>query len=77
MPLIQFDVQPLNDAQRAELRTRAVAAVSDAIGVPDPYVSIVIRELEPANLVECGGWGEYDRREMIESAHAGADRVDG
>lgn len=70
MPLIQIDLQPLNDAQRAELRTRAVAAVGAALGVPDAYVSIVVRESEPANLVEAGGWGPYGHRELIESAHA-------
>jgi phenylpyruvate tautomerase PptA (4-oxalocrotonate tautomerase family) len=67
MPLIQIDVQPLDEMQRAELRTRAVAAVIDAIGSPARYVSIVIRESEPSSLVEAGGCGAYDQREMIES----------
>jgi phenylpyruvate tautomerase PptA (4-oxalocrotonate tautomerase family) len=71
MPMIQIDLQPLNDDQRAELRTRVVAAVSNAIGSPYPYVSVVIREWEPTNIVEAGGWGPYDRREIIpqEDAH--------
>jgi phenylpyruvate tautomerase PptA (4-oxalocrotonate tautomerase family) len=68
VPLIQIDVQPLNEEQRAELRARAVAAVTGAIGSPAQYVSVVIRESEPANLVEAGGWGSYDRRQMIRPA---------
>jgi phenylpyruvate tautomerase PptA (4-oxalocrotonate tautomerase family) len=64
MPLIQIDLQPLNDKQRAELRSRVVAAVSSAIGSPPAYVSVIIRESEPANLVEAGGWGPYDSREL-------------
>jgi phenylpyruvate tautomerase PptA (4-oxalocrotonate tautomerase family) len=63
MPLIQIDLQPLSDKQRAELRSRVVAAVSRAIGSPSAYVSVIIRESEPANLVEAGGWGAYDSRE--------------
>jgi phenylpyruvate tautomerase PptA (4-oxalocrotonate tautomerase family) len=63
MPLIQIDLQPLSDMQRAELRSRVVAAVSRAIGSPSAYVSVIIRESEPANLVEAGGWGPYDSRE--------------
>lgn len=77
MPMIQIDVQPLSDQQRAELRARAVAAVANAIGVPDRYVSMIIRESEPAGLVEAGGWGEYDRREMIVTPRPGAARVGG
>ena len=68
MPMIQIDLQPLNDAQRAELRKRVVAAVSNAIGSPYPYVSVVIRESEAPNIVEAGGWGPYDRRELIPEA---------
>ena len=65
MPMIQIDIQPLDDSQRAELRTRAVAAVVNAIGSPAGYVSLVIRESEPTNIVEAGGWGRYAEREMI------------
>lgn len=64
MPLIQVDLQPLNDKQRAELRSRVVAAVSSAIGSPPAYVSVIIRESEPASLVEAGGWGPYESREL-------------
>jgi phenylpyruvate tautomerase PptA (4-oxalocrotonate tautomerase family) len=64
MPIIQIDLQPLNDKQRAELRSRVVAAVSNAIGSPLAYVSVIIRESEPANLAEAGGWGPYDSREL-------------
>jgi phenylpyruvate tautomerase PptA (4-oxalocrotonate tautomerase family) len=71
VPLIQIDLQPLTDDQRAELRTRAVAAVADAIGAPDAYVSVIIREAEPACLVEAGGWGPYERRVPIEVPRAG------
>jgi phenylpyruvate tautomerase PptA (4-oxalocrotonate tautomerase family) len=67
VPLIQIDVQPLTQEQRAELRARVVAAVTGAIGSPAQYVSVVIRESEPSNLVEAGGWGSYDRRQMIET----------
>jgi phenylpyruvate tautomerase PptA (4-oxalocrotonate tautomerase family) len=63
MPLIQIGLQPLNDKQRTELRSRVVAAASSAIGSPPAYVSVIIRESEPANLVEAGGWGPYDSRE--------------
>lgn len=70
MPMIQIDLQPLNDEQRAELRTRVVAAVSNAIGSPYPYVSVIIRESEPPNLVEAGGWGPYGRRKMIPDPQA-------
>jgi phenylpyruvate tautomerase PptA (4-oxalocrotonate tautomerase family) len=65
MPLIQIDLQPLTDEQRAELRSRVTAAVSSAIGSPYAYVSVVIREFEPSSLVEAGGCGPYDRRELI------------
>jgi phenylpyruvate tautomerase PptA (4-oxalocrotonate tautomerase family) len=65
MPIIQIDLQPLNDEQRAELRTRVVDAVSNAIGSPPLYVSVVIRESEPSNLVEAGGCGPYDNRELV------------
>jgi phenylpyruvate tautomerase PptA (4-oxalocrotonate tautomerase family) len=65
MPMIQIDLQPLSNKQRAELRSRVVAAVSSAIGSPYPYISVMIRESEPSNLVEAGGWGPYDRRELI------------
>jgi len=68
MPIIQIDLQPLSDKQRAELRSRAVAAVSRAIGSPSDYVSVIIRESEPANLVEAGGWGPYDSREPTSGA---------
>lgn len=73
MPLVQIDVQPLNDDQRAELLRRAVTAISDAIGAPGTYVSIIIRESEPSNLVEAGGSGPYDHREAI-GLRAAADR---
>lgn len=66
MPMVQIDLQKLTESQRDELRRRAVAAVAEAIGSPYPYVSIVIRESEPTNLVEAGGWGPYDDRETIE-----------
>jgi phenylpyruvate tautomerase PptA (4-oxalocrotonate tautomerase family) len=76
VPLIQIDVQPLNPEQRAELRSRVVAAVSQAIGSPYPYVSVIIRESQPSNLVEAGGWGPYDRRHPITApapaAHGGS-----
>lgn len=65
MPMIQIDLQPLSDEQRAELRRRMTAAVANAIGSPVPYISIMIRESEPSNLVEAGGWGPYDHRELI------------
>jgi phenylpyruvate tautomerase PptA (4-oxalocrotonate tautomerase family) len=65
MPMIQIDLQPLSDEQRAELRRLVTAAVSSAIGSPVPYISVMIRESEPSNLVEAGGWGRYDRRELI------------
>jgi phenylpyruvate tautomerase PptA (4-oxalocrotonate tautomerase family) len=68
MPMIQIDLQPLSNEQRAELRSRVVAAVSSAIGSPYPYVSVVIRESEPSNIVEAGGWGPYDRRELLPEA---------
>jgi phenylpyruvate tautomerase PptA (4-oxalocrotonate tautomerase family) len=73
VPLIQLDVQPLNPEQRAELRSRVVAAVSKAIGSPSAYVSVVIRESEPANLVEAGGWGPYDRRQPVPAAEPRVD----
>jgi phenylpyruvate tautomerase PptA (4-oxalocrotonate tautomerase family) len=63
MPLIQIDLQPLSDEQRAELRSRVMAAVTRTIGSPSAYVSVIIRESEPGNLVEAGGWGPYDSRE--------------
>jgi hypothetical protein len=56
MPLIQNDLQPLDDARRPELRKRAVAPTVSATGSPDPYVSVVIRESGPSNLAEAGGW---------------------
>jgi ribosomal protein S18 acetylase RimI-like enzyme/phenylpyruvate tautomerase PptA (4-oxalocrotonate tautomerase family) len=65
MPLIQIDLQPLSDQQRSELRSRVVTAVSSAIGSPPQYVSVVIRESAPANLVEAGGLGPYDSRENV------------
>ncbi len=65
MPLIQIDLQPLSDNQRAELRSRVVAAVSCAIGSPYSYITVVIRESQPSNLVEAGGWGPYNRRELL------------
>jgi phenylpyruvate tautomerase PptA (4-oxalocrotonate tautomerase family) len=65
MPLIQLDLQPLTDRQRTALRRRVVDAVAEAIGSPAVYVSVVIREAAPANLVEHGGWGPYDRRRLI------------
>ena len=65
MPLIQIDLQPLSDEQRAELRSRVTAAVSSAIGSPYPYISVVIRESEPSSLVEAGGCGPYDHRELL------------
>jgi phenylpyruvate tautomerase PptA (4-oxalocrotonate tautomerase family) len=68
MPIIQIDLQPLSDKQRAELRSRVVAAVSRAIGSPPAYVSVIIRESEPANLVEAGGWGPYDSRRPASGA---------
>jgi phenylpyruvate tautomerase PptA (4-oxalocrotonate tautomerase family) len=68
MPLIQLDVQPLTDDQRADLRTQAVAAVSEALGSPSACVSVVIRESNPANLVEAGGWGAYHSREVMTAA---------
>ena len=74
MPLIQIDLQPLNPEQRAELRSRVVAAVSKAIGSPAAYVSLVIRESEPPNLVEAGGWGPYDRREPVRAGEPGVGR---
>lgn len=75
MPLIQIDLQPLNPEQRAELRSRVVAAVSKAIGSPCPYVSVVIRESEPSNLVEAGRCGPYDRRQPIAGKPAAGKRV--
>jgi phenylpyruvate tautomerase PptA (4-oxalocrotonate tautomerase family) len=72
MPLIQIDLQPLSPQQRAGLRPRVVAAVSEAIGSPYPYVSVIIRESEPPNLVEAGGWGRYDRREPVPAAEPAA-----
>jgi phenylpyruvate tautomerase PptA (4-oxalocrotonate tautomerase family) len=63
--MIQIDLQPLSNEQRAELRARVIAAVSSTIGSPYPYVSVVIRESEPSNLVEAGGWGRYGHRELI------------
>jgi phenylpyruvate tautomerase PptA (4-oxalocrotonate tautomerase family) len=72
MPMIQIDLQPLSDEQRAELRSRVTAAVSSAIGSPVPYVSVMIRESEPSNLVEAGGWGPYDRREPVPDPHRDA-----
>jgi phenylpyruvate tautomerase PptA (4-oxalocrotonate tautomerase family) len=78
VPLIQIDVQPLSPEQRAELRSRVVAAVSQAIGSPCPYVSVIIRESQPSNLVEAGGWGPYDRREPLPAGHSlGAAAGDG
>jgi phenylpyruvate tautomerase PptA (4-oxalocrotonate tautomerase family) len=76
MPMIQIDVQPLGNEQRAELRNRVTAAVSNAIGSPYPYVSIVIRESEPTNLVEAGGWGAYDRRELIPDPRSSTPAVE-
>jgi phenylpyruvate tautomerase PptA (4-oxalocrotonate tautomerase family) len=75
MPLIQIDLQPLSNEQRAELRTRVTAAVSRAIGSPFPYVSVAIRESEPSSLVEAGGWGPYGRREMISDPGDGITAV--
>jgi phenylpyruvate tautomerase PptA (4-oxalocrotonate tautomerase family) len=65
MPLIQIDLQPLTDQQRSELRSRVVMAVSSAIGSPPQYVSVIIRESDPASLVEAGGWGPYHHREDV------------
>jgi phenylpyruvate tautomerase PptA (4-oxalocrotonate tautomerase family) len=76
MPMIQIDVQPLSNEQRAELRSRVIAAVSGAIGSPYPYISIVIRESEPPNLVEAGGWGAYDRRELIHDPRSASPAVE-
>lgn len=70
MPLIQNDLQPLDDARRPELRKRAVAPVVSATGSPDPYVSVVIRESGPSNLTEAGGLGSCDRRELIAEEHS-------
>ena len=69
VPIVQIDLQPLNDDQRAELRTRVVAAVSNAIGTRYQDVSVVIRESEPENLVEAGGSGPYDRWEPVAGSH--------
>jgi phenylpyruvate tautomerase PptA (4-oxalocrotonate tautomerase family) len=76
MPLIQIDLQPLSDEQRAELRSRVTAAVSSAIGSPYPYISMVIRESEPSSLVEAGGCGPYDRGEQIADARNDFTAVD-
>ena len=76
MPLIQIDLQPLSDGQRAELRSRVTAAVSSAIGSPYPYISVVIRESEPSSLVEAGGSGPYDHRELIPDPRTDFTAVD-
>jgi phenylpyruvate tautomerase PptA (4-oxalocrotonate tautomerase family) len=70
VPMIQIDLQKLTEEQRAELRQRTVAAVAEAIGSPYPYISVVIRESEPTNIVEAGGWGPYDAREIIDQESA-------
>jgi phenylpyruvate tautomerase PptA (4-oxalocrotonate tautomerase family) len=68
MPLIQIDVQPLTAAQRREMREQVVQAVSDTIGSPPDYVSLVIRESAPDQLVEAGGSGPYDDRRPVVDA---------
>lgn len=68
MPIIQIDVQPLNEPKRAELRARVVVAVSAAIGSPDQYINVIIRESHPTNFVEAGGWGPYGKRQPIRNA---------
>jgi phenylpyruvate tautomerase PptA (4-oxalocrotonate tautomerase family) len=65
MPIIQIDVQPLTEEQRAELRGRAADAVHRFIGAPYSYINIAIPESEPSNLVESGGWGHYDDQHSL------------
>lgn len=74
--MIQIDLQPLSNEQRAELRSRVTAAVSSAIGSPYPYISVVIRESEPSNLVEAGGSGSYSRREPVPDPRGGITGVE-
>lgn len=65
MPIIQLDVQRLTDQQRAELRRRVTEAVHRTIGSPYDYINVAIRESEPPNLVEAGGWGPYGGRHPL------------
>ena len=62
--MIQIDLQPLSDEQRAELRRRVTVAVANAIGSPVAYVSVIIRSqnLQPGR---GGRLGPYDRRELM------------
>jgi phenylpyruvate tautomerase PptA (4-oxalocrotonate tautomerase family) len=77
MPIIQLDVQPLTDQQRAELRVRVTEAVHRTIGSPYAYINVAIRESGPANLVEAGGWGPYHDRHPLEAARSGPEHARG
>jgi 4-oxalocrotonate tautomerase family enzyme len=55
MPLIQIDFQTrLTADQKRTLTRRVRKTVNDALGSPDPYISVVIREWPPENVVESG-----------------------
>jgi len=55
MPLIQVDVKEgLTIKQKRVLTNRIRKEVNAALGSPDPYISIVIRESGPSGLVESG-----------------------
>lgn len=55
MPLIQVDVKKGLSAERKRVLTDRIREdVNAALGSPDPYISIVIRESDPSGLVESG-----------------------
>lgn len=55
MPFIQVDVRAgLSPQQRAELSTRIVEVVHEAIGSARAHINVSIREVEPSGLVESG-----------------------
>lgn len=55
MPFIQVDVREgLTSEQLAELGTRIVDVVHDAIGSARPHVNVSIRQIPAGGLVEAG-----------------------
>lgn len=55
MPLIQIDFgTKLTDEQKRILTGRVRKTVNGALGSPDPYISIIIREWPEDNVVESG-----------------------
>ncbi len=55
MPFIQMDFRTkLTEEQKRTLTRRVRKTVSEALGSPDPYISIVIRKWPEENVVESG-----------------------